>query len=141
MKRPVILLLIAGFAFIGSHANAQLMLGLGMDLFKTDNHGIAEKAQIGLEADYFLTRSFAVLGGLELWTGGPSNVNLAFGGRFYPVNPVYLKFRGLIGNQADVSFGLGYAHALDRNWRLEGGGDFFFNAEEFALRIGMAYRL
>ena len=139
MKRLLVLLSLS--LCIGSAAYAQssnnIMIGGGLDLFKTDNNGIGEKAQIGLELNYFVVSKMALTGGVDFWNPGPTN--LILGMRFYPVKPLFLRFRGLIRDNSDLSLGMGYSHALNKNWRLEGSGDYYFNQREFGLRMGVAY--
>ena len=133
------LTLLLGFVIISisSSCYGQLRIGAGIDLFKTDFNNIAEKNQIGIEANYFLIRNFALTTGFEMWSAGPNSVVL--GGRFYPVNPVFVRLRGLLRSQSDVSLGMGYVKSLTRNWKIDYTGDYYFNAGELGLRIGVAY--
>jgi hypothetical protein len=124
---------------VTSSLYGQWRIGVGMDVFKTDFQDIAAKNQIGLEANYFLVRNFALTAGFEMWSAGANS--LVLGGRFYPVNPVFVRFRGLLKNQSDVSLGLGYVQSLTRNWKLDYTGDYYFNEGEFGIRIGIAYLL
>ncbi len=139
MKKCLPILFFFLFSISAIESKAQFLLSLGMDVYKTDNYGFARKTQIGIEGNYFVSKSFAVLGGLEMWSGGP-NTLLAIGGRWYIVNPVFLKFRGLLGPVADISLGMGYSHALDRNWRIDFGGDYYYNPGDLALRVGLGYK-
>lgn len=113
------------------------MLGGGIDLFKTDNTGAFEKTQVGFEANYFVIRKFSVAAGAEIWTR--SEESFAFGFRWYMIDNVFLRCRGLIGEN-DFSIGAGGAIPLKQNLRLEIVGDFYFEGE-FALRTGLAYIL
>lgn len=139
MKQPVILLTFFVLFLTCYESKAQFQLGVGMDVYKTDNIGFGRKNQFGIEGNYFLTHSFALLGGIELWSAGPNGI-IALGGRWYIANPVFLKIRGLLSSSADVSLGMGYTHSLDRNWKLDFGGDYFYNGGDLALRIGLGYR-
>ena len=112
------------------------MVVAGLDVLKTDLDEFAQKVQLGIELDYFLTRSVSVTGGIEIWTGG--GTSLPIGLRWYPFSNFYLRFRGLIRDNADVNLGLAYVKALNNNWRVEINGDYFFDGE-FALRGGIAY--
>lgn len=98
-----------------------------------------KKTQLGFEGNYFLISKFAVTGGYEVWSNSPNHVVL--GGRFYPINPVFVRFRGLISNNADVSLGMGYSKGLTNSLRLEIGGDYFANAGDLALRVGLGFSL
>ena len=128
-----------GLGFSQAQSTGDWMFGAGLDVFKTDNEELFDKTQLGLEANYFLVRNFALTAGLDIWSQGPTYIVL--GTRFYPINPVFIKFRGLIGDEAELALGMGYAKSLNRNWRAEVGGDYFFNQGELAIRVGIAYVL
>lgn len=138
MKQLYIVLAVVVFSMAGYETQAQFMLSAGMDIYKTDHDGFGEKTQIGIEGNYFLTRSFTVLGGIEFWSAGPSS-QIIFGSRWYIVDQVYLKFRGLMSHTADVSLGMGHSQAFSRNWRFDIGGDYFYNSKEMAFRLGLGY--
>jgi hypothetical protein len=129
------------FLFLSLSSAAQstndFMIGGGFDLLKTDNTEVFEKAQLGLEANYFVIRTFSVTAGVEIWT--KSEESFAFGFRWYLMDNIYLRFRGLIGEN-DFSTGVGGAIPLRKNLRLEIMGDFYFEGE-FAVRTGLAYIL
>ena len=112
------------------------MIGGGLDIIKSDINTFAGKVQTGFEANYFVTRSFSVSGGFEIWSA--SNNSLALGLRWYPISNLFARFRGLIG-QDDFGIGLGYAHVLNSNWQVEGVSDYFLDQGELGLRIGVAY--
>ncbi|NMM50311.1 hypothetical protein [Marinigracilibium pacificum] len=136
MKR---ILLFGVLIFLGLQANAQntnsWLLHAGLDVIKTDNYGLFEKAQLGFEADYFLRQNFTVSGGVELWR---NSTRVALGLRFYPVKPVYVRFRGLIGDYSDVNLGFGYAHPIGSNLKWDFIGDYYFDQSAFALRTGIS---
>ena len=121
-----------------AQTSSNIMIGGGLDLIKSDNNGLAEKVQTGLEANYFITRSFSVTGGFEIWSSNNDNNSLVLGLRWYPIQKVFLRFRGLVG-QDDVGLGAGYAHVLNANWMLEGIGDYYIDRGEVGLRLGVAY--
>lgn len=131
------------FLLAASAAQAQsmhdLMIGGGLDLLKTDNRALLKKAQIGLEANYFVVRHFSVGVGGEIWTTGQKS-SFVMGARWYANDKVFLRFRGLIGTN-DASLGLGFAHPLTKDVRLEGLGDYYFGGGAFALRMGIGYIL
>ena len=137
MKQFFVVALIVG-ASIGAMAQStsDMMLGGGMDILKTDNPGLFEKAQIGLEANYFVVRHFAVGLGAEIWTDQKSSFMM--GARWYANDNVFLRFRGFIGAN-DVALGAGYAKPLTEYLRLEGMGDFYLSSTEFGIRIGLSY--
>jgi hypothetical protein len=136
-------LLIFLFGFLSFGANAQKNKGLlivgALDAFKTDNQGIGQKTQLGLEANYFLISKFALTGGYEMWSESVNHVVL--GARFYPINPVFVRFRGLISNNADVSLGMGFSKGISNSLRMEIGGDYFANSKALAIRIGLGFSL
>ncbi|WHZ06304.1 MAG: hypothetical protein OJF59_000056 [Cytophagales bacterium] len=115
------------------------MIGGGLDLLKTDNHALLKKAQIGLEANYFVVRHFSVGLGTEIWTTNQKS-SFVMGARWYANDKVFFRFRGLIGAN-DASLGLGFAHPINKDLRLEGLGDYYFGGNAFALRLGLGYIL
>jgi len=119
-----------------AQSSGSFMIGVGGDVIKTDIRNFADKGQMGAELNYFIIRNFTVTGGFELWTAGRESFVL--GMRYYPVKNLFARFRGLIGaNQVDL--GAGYSYPLNKNWKIEGIGDFYFDSSEFAFRIGVAY--
>jgi hypothetical protein len=140
MSRPAIIpLLVFSLLVVNARSVAQgtndFLLGGGLDLIKTDNQKVFDRAQIGFEANYFITRKFSVAAGLEIWTHRENS--FAFGSRWYPKDNIFMRFRGLIGEN-DFSIGAGGAIPLKNNFRLEIMGDFYFESE-FAVRAGLAY--
>ncbi|HNP94791.1 MAG TPA: hypothetical protein PKJ63_04155 [Cyclobacteriaceae bacterium] len=137
MKR---LILITVLSFITVVAFCQstndIMVGGGLDIIKTDNPGVFERAQVGLEANYFVVRHFAVGLGAEIWTDQKSSFMM--GARWYANDNVFVRFRGLIGAN-DASLGAGYAKPLTEYLRIEGMGDFYFASTEFGIRVGLNY--
>lgn len=55
---------------VATHAqsNNDLMISGGLDLIKTDFNDVFEKAQLGLEANYFVLRNFSAGAGVDVWT-------------------------------------------------------------------------
>jgi hypothetical protein len=115
------------------------MLGGGFDLLKTDNHNLLSKAQLGLEGNYFIKRHVSIGVGTELWTNNQKS-SFVLGTRLYLNDKVFFRFRGLIGDN-DAAVGLGFSKPVDKNFRLEGMGDYYFNGSAFALRFGIGYIL
>lgn len=126
-----ILVLSRGF----SQTAHDFMVSGGFDLIKTDNSGVFEKVQTGIEFNYFITEKFTATAGLELWSG--DDVSLVFGGRWLPLDNIFVRARGLIGEN-DFSIGAGWVKHLHENWRFEATSDFYFETE-FAIRVGVAY--
>lgn len=123
----------------GVAAHAQIardfLVGGGFDLIKTDNDGFAEKLQLGLEGNYFITRRFTATGGLEFWTG--DQVSLVVGTRWFPSDEAFVRLRGLIGTN-DLSVGAGWTKPLNESLKFEAIGDFYFSVD-FAIRAGLVY--
>jgi hypothetical protein len=130
----LLLILFALPAF--AQSNNDIMIGGSMDLIKTDYSNFLDKAQIGLEANYFVVRHFAASGGVELWTNQKSSFMM--GMRWYPHDHVFVRLRGLIGTN-DVSIGGGWVKPINDTWRFEAIGDFYVAETEFAIRAGMNY--
>jgi len=116
---------------------AQFLVSGGIDLIKSDFSGIGDKIQLGADLNYFVAKKFAISGGVEFWTAGPTSITV--GARYYPIRPVFLRMRGLIG-QNDVAFGLGYGLGLTDRIRVELMGDYYLVQSAAALRLGLAYR-
>ncbi len=137
MKQFIVIALIVGATIDAmAQSTSDLMLSGGMDILKTDNPSLFEKAQIGMEANYFVIRHFAVGLGAEIWTDQKSSFMM--GARWYANDNVFLRFRGFIGAN-DVALGAGYAKPLTEYLRLEGMGDFYLSSTEFGIRIGLSY--
>jgi len=141
--RKIIIASIVLFAyFYSSTSKAQptrdVLLGGGFDVYKTDHLDIASKVQIGVELNYFIIRNFSVTGGIEIWNGNEDNNSLVVGMRWYPLKNIFTRFRGFLG-QDDLGLGAGYGYPLSKHWRIEGIADYYFDRDDFAFRIGMAY--
>ena len=114
------------------------MIGGGLDVIKSGGDGLLKRAQLGLEAHYFVERHFAVGIGTELWTTHQRS-SFMMGVRWYANDHVFVRFRGLIGAN-DVAVGLGYSKPLSQYLRLEGMGDYYF-AGDFGFRGGISFIL
>lgn len=105
------------------------------DYYKTDvDQQYFEKAQLGVEGGYFFNQTFMASGGMELWTERREPI-ISLGGRFYPSPPFFIRYRALIKDISDVSFGIGYTYLLNNRWLVETSGDYFLNQNEFAFRV------
>ena len=120
---------------IGQSSN-DIMVSGGFDLIKTDYKDPFAKAQFGIEANYFVVRHFAVGAGAEIWT--KQKDSFVMGMRWYANDNIYVRFRGLIGAY-DAAIGAGYSKAINKDWRIDGIGDFYFDAGQFGLRAGVSY--
>lgn len=122
-------------------AQAQYLFSVHADAYKTDNRDpfeFVDKAQLGIEFNYFLYEQFSITTGVELWT---NSTRFVPGFRFYPINPLFLRFRPLLGREVDYAFGAGYSRKITDNFRLEGMADYYFERSNLAIRIGIAYSL
>ncbi len=111
------------------------MVGGGFDVVKTNNDGFVQKAQIGFEGNYFLSRQFTATGGLEFWVN--DGVSFVLGGRWYPIENFFARIRGLVGEN-DLSIGAGWNKPITATWHFEALGDFYFRGE-FGIRVGLMY--
>ena len=140
MNRVLFSILVCSVASLAqAQSTHDILLGGGFDFLKTDNRTLLNKAQLGFEGHYFIERRFAVGIGTEFWTTSQKN-SFMMGARWYADDHIFLRFRGLIGAN-DASFGLGYAKPLDKHFRLEGIGDYYFSGAAFAFRLGVSYVL
>ncbi len=122
--RNLFFLVILGSALCArAQSSGDFMLGAGLDLLKTDNSELVDKAQIGFELNYFVIRKLTLSAGLEVWTA--ARESFAFGARYYFTDHIFTRGRALIGVN-DFALGLGGAIPLKKNLRLELVGDFFF---------------
>lgn len=137
MRYFLFLIFILAVTLSFSQSSQDFMLGGGLDLLKTDNEKLFDKAQVGIELNYFVIRKVTLTAGVEIWTR--RDESFVFGSRYYFTDHIFARARGLIGEN-DFSLGLGGAVALKKNLRFELLGDFYFNGE-FALRSGLAYIL
>jgi len=111
------------------------MVGGGFDLIKSDVSGFLGKAQAGVEMNYFLDRKFTATGGLDAWSD--RNISFVIGGRYYPMDVLFVRARGLLGEN-DLSIGAGWTKPINENLRFEAIGDFYFKVD-FSVRVGVAY--
>lgn len=129
----VVVLLFTQCAY--SQIAKDFMVGGGLDLIKSDNDGFLDKAQLGVEGNYFITRKLTGTAGFEIWTG--DDFSFVLGGRWFPLEEAFVRVRGLVGEN-DLSIGGGWTKPLNESWRFEAMGDFYFKGE-FAIRAGVAY--
>ncbi len=137
MKKKFFIALICVSTQAFAQSTKDFLVGGGFDLLKTDNSKLFNKAQIGLEGNYFVVRHFAVGAGVELWTTNQTS-SFTMGARWYPSDKLFVRFRGLIGAN-DASAGVGWSQPFKDSFRLEAMGDFYFGSVQFALRVGAAY--
>jgi hypothetical protein len=134
--RIFLLFLVSGCAFdVQAQMAHDMVIGTHLDLVKTDNTNLLEKAQFGVELNYFATRSVTGTTGIEVWTG--DDLSFLVGARWYPSDDGFLRVRGLIGAN-ELSIGGGWAKPLGDNFRFEAIGDFYFSFD-FSIRAGFTY--
>ena len=133
------IILSSSFFIIGFYCNGQIandvMVGGGFDLIKTDYNSFFGKAQIGGEVNYFITKDITATAGLEVWTA--EQLSFVLGGRYYPMDELFLRARGLIGVN-DLSIGAGWTKPIGEKVRLEAMADFYFDLQ-FSVRVGFGY--
>ena len=130
----VLTLVLVSFHSFSQKSN-DFLVGGAFDLVKTDNEGFVQKAQVGGEFNYFITRNFTATGGLDIWA---DNVMIGVvGARWYPLDHFFTRARGLIGKN-DLSLGAGWIRPLGSNFHFEAIGDYYFE-REFAIRVGLMY--
>jgi len=140
MKKVLFTVLVCSFSHIvHAQSTRDILIGGALDVLKTDNRSLLNKAQLGFEGNYFIQRRIALGIGVEMWTNNQKS-SFVLGTRLYANENIFFRVRGLIGAN-DISMGIGYAKAIDKNLRLEGMGDYYFNEAAFALRIGLGYVL
>lgn len=136
--------LLSALTLVSSHSFSQkqysqeandFLVGGAFDLIKTDNEGFVQKAQVGGEFNYFITRKVTATGGLEIWADNA--MSAVVGTRFYPIDHFFIRARGLFGKN-DLSLGTGWNKPLGNNFRFEAIGDYYFE-HEFAVRVGLMY--
>jgi hypothetical protein len=121
---------------VSAQSTNDFLISGGFDFIKTDINKVFDKAQVGLEVNYFLQRKFAVGAGGEFWTRGANSFVL--GARYYPKENIFVRVRGLIGGN-NLALGAGYSKPIHKYWRLEAMGDVYLAHPDFALRGGVSY--
>lgn len=140
MRKLILLIIFSVLVLSVINASAQssndILISGSFDLIKTDYSRFLDKAQIGLEGNYFIVRQFAASAGVELWTQQKSSFMM--GMRWYPQDHFFVRFRGLIGEN-EVAIGGGWNKPINDHLRFEAIGDFYVGETEFAIRAGLSY--
>jgi hypothetical protein len=121
----------------GQQATGSYLLSGGIDLGRTDAPGVIRRYQAAAELNYFHLHSLSFSGGYEFNYNRPNHVTL--GARFYPIEPVFIRARGLLGKNSDVALGAGYSHNLSYRFRLEGMVDYYAVYNVAGLRVGIGF--
>jgi hypothetical protein len=138
MKVTLVLVSLFFLSFYSSAQTAKdFLIGMNLDLIKSDNDGYFEKAQFGVEVNYFISRKLTATTGIEVWTR--DGASAVIGARWFPVKDAYIRARGLIGVN-DFSVGGGWGKPMTEKLRFESMADFYF-AGDFCIRAGFAYRI
>lgn len=116
-------------------AEGSMLLSGALDLVKTDAPGVVRRYQIGMEGNYFYRHNLSFSGGYEFNHANSNQVTL--GSRFYPLEPLFVRARGLLGSRSDFAAGAGYTHNISYRVRLEGMADYYFATNVFGLRAGI----
>ncbi|MBD8491043.1 hypothetical protein IFO69_19980 [Echinicola sp. CAU 1574] len=141
--RKILLLLAVPMLLWGSEdaqaqqAEGSYLVSGAFDLARTDAPGVIRRYQIGLEANYFHWYNISFSGGYEFNYNRPNQVTL--GGRYYPLEPAFIRMRGLIGKDSDLAFGAGYTLNLSYRVRLEGMVDYYAVSNVAGLRAGISF--
>ncbi|AEL25073.1 hypothetical protein [Cyclobacterium marinum] len=117
-------------------AGGSFLVSTGVDLIRTDLNKILERAQFGAEVNYFYLHQLSFSGGYEYNINHPNQVTAGL--RYYPLEPVFLRARALLGNGADFGLGAGYTYNLSYRMRLEGMTDYYVQRKAIGLRVGLA---
>jgi len=134
----IILFLIA----VGSTSSfAQWRLVGGVDMLKSPFFEDYPTLNMGFEVNYFAARSIALTGGIETWQKPDMPFGVALGARWYPLNPLFFRMRGILSSDSDFDLGLGYTLGLSRKWFLEISSDYYVINQDFALRLAIGVRL
>lgn len=124
----------------GSTGYAQVRLNGAVDILKTDFFNEFPNLNLGFEVNYFAARSIALTGGVEMWNKPDMPFGVALGARWYPINPLFFRLRGILSDNSDFDIGLGYTFGLSDKWYLEVISDYYVVNSDFALRMGLGVR-
>ncbi|WP_158860877.1 hypothetical protein [Lunatibacter salilacus] len=120
----------------GQQAEGSMLVSSAIDVVRTDVPGVIRRYQLGVEGNYFYRHNLSVSGGYEFNYGQTNHVTL--GGRYYPLEPLFIRARGLIGSSSDFALGAGYTHNISYRVRLEGMSDYYLVSNVVGFRIGIA---
>jgi hypothetical protein len=134
MKFFLVTVFLASVGYVvKSQDTGDFMIAAHMDIIKNDYDAYFQKAQVGLEGNYFLSRKFTATAGLEVWTR--TGASAVMGIRWYPGNDGFVRMRGLLGSNDDLSIGAGWAKPMSEVLKFEAMADFYLQGT-FAIRAG-----
>ncbi|HEY0655105.1 MAG TPA: hypothetical protein VGD65_18350 [Chryseosolibacter sp.] len=139
MNRPLLfafLLLSSTVCF--SQTKGDILIGVQLDLIKTNNSGYFQRLQAGTEGNWFFHKRFTATGGFEYWSEN-RQPSLVTGVRWYPIEEAFLRVRGLLGAN-DFAVGGGWSMPVNEKIRFEALSDFYF-AGHITIRAGFTYTL
>ncbi|HLW20545.1 MAG TPA: hypothetical protein VKX33_09485 [Cyclobacteriaceae bacterium] len=135
-----IMVVLIGLFYTSGHAQqaeGSFLLSGGVDLARTDAPGVIRRYQMAAELNYFHLHSLSFSGGYEFNYDRANHVTL--GSRFYPIEPVFVRVRGLLGENSDIALGAGYSHNFSYRFRLEGMADYYAVSNVAGLRVGLGF--
>lgn len=138
MKIIKITFCICIFVAVSHKANSQLRLAGGINLLTTPFFENVPKYRMGAELNYFVQSAFAVTGGVEFIE---KDIAGQLGMRYYPIDPVFLRARGILSGNSDFALGMGYAVGINNKLVFETMADYFAVSSNFAIRIGLGVKL
>lgn len=142
MKKSALILFLLLILSVGvnqtkaQQAGGSFLFSAGLDLVRSDLDQVLERAQFGAEVNYFYLHHLSFSGGYEYNIKRPNQIT--GGVRFYPLEPVFIRARALIGNEADMSFGLGYTYNFTYRMRLESMVDYYLHESALGARVAIA---
>lgn len=117
-------------------AAGSFLISGGLDLIRSDLDQALERAQFGAEVNYFYLHQLSFSGGYEYNLNQPNHITAGI--RWYPLEPVFVRARALVGNQADLGIGLGYTYNLTYRTRLETMADYYVQGSALGARLAIA---
>lgn len=120
----------------GQQSEGSILVSSAIDVVRTDVPGVIRRYQAGVEGNYFYRNNLSVSGGYEFNYGQTNHVTL--GGRYYPLESIFIRARGLLGSASDFALGAGYTHNIGYRFRLEGMSDYYMVSNVVGFRVGIA---
>jgi hypothetical protein len=131
-------LLLLFFNVCSAQSKSDILIGVQLDLIKTNNSGYFQRFQTGAEGNWFLHKKFSASGGIEFWSEN-RQFSLVTGARWYPIEEAFIRARALLGAN-DFAIGGGWSMPVKDKIRFEAMSDFYF-AGHITIRGGFTYLL
>lgn len=122
---------------LAQQSEGSVLISGAVDVIRTDIPGVITRSQIGLESNYFYRHNLSLSAGYEFNDGQNNHVTL--GGRYYPLEPLFIRARGLVGSTSDFALGVGYTHNISYRLRLEGMSDYYLGSKALGFRVGIGF--